>query len=287
MQRFDCHIHLDPGVVQQSDLLGKMRSAGISGGILISIPPPSFVKLCQPHPTGERLDNLMQWVEGAPDLHPFYWIDPLEEDANEQVELAVRRGVHGFKVICNRFYPGDERPMAVFTKIAQARMPLLFHSGILWDGEASSRYNRPVEFEALIYIPGLKFALAHISWPWCDELIAVYGKFQNAHSRDASLAIEMFIDMTPGTPPIYREEALTRLFTVGYDVNRNVLFGTDCTANDYNQAWVRKWINNDDAIYKKLGLDVSTLKGIYSGNLLRFLDTAPANPEFIKLCAAE
>lgn len=28
----------------------------------------------------------------------------------------------------------------------------------------------------------------------------------------------MFLDLTPGTPEIYRRDLLTKLFTIGYDV---------------------------------------------------------------------
>ena len=97
----------------------------------------------------------------------------------------------------------------------------------------SSPFNRPAEFEALLAVKGLTFCLAHIGWPWCDEMIAVYGNSSTRTLKHAD-AGEMFIDLTPGTPPIYRKEALTKLFTVGYDIEDNVIFGTDCTADDYN-----------------------------------------------------
>ena len=37
--------------------------------------------------------------------------------------------------------------------------------------------------EAGFDIPGLRFCCAHISWPWCEECVAVYGKFLNALTR--------------------------------------------------------------------------------------------------------
>ena len=30
---------------------------------------------------------------------------------------------------------------------------------------------------------------------------------------------------------------LTKLYTVGYDAQHNVVFGTDCTAGDYSHTW--------------------------------------------------
>jgi len=143
----------------------------------------------------------------------------------------------------------------------------LFHSGILWNGEPSSKYNRPAEFEPLFHIEGLKFALAHVSWPWCDECIAVYGKFLNSPNATA----EMFIDITPGTPAVYREETLRKLFLVGYNVSSNIIFGTDNLANDYNSDWALEWIERDNQIYRNLAIGEETINNIYAANLMRFL----------------
>ena len=180
--------------------------------------------------------------------------------------MAHQSGVVGYKVICTHFYPRDPRALDVFRAIADIGKPILFHSGILWDGQDSSRYNRPAEFEALLGINDLRFSLAHISWPWCDECIALYGKLQ--HSK---LAPKMFVDVTPGTPPIYREEALTKLFTVGYDVEGNVFFGSDSDAGDYRVDRVHEMIERDNAIYSKLGLKNETREKVYAGNIRRFL----------------
>ena len=76
-----------------------------------------------------------------------------------------------------------------------------------------------------------------MSWPWCDEMIAVYGKSQAVRSMRSRPAAEMFIDTTPGTPVIYRREALTKMFTVGYAVEHNIFFGGDCRAQTYNSRW--------------------------------------------------
>lgn len=161
--------------------------------------------------------------------------------------------------------------MEVYKAIAHYKKPILFHSGILWDGQPSSPYNRPAEFEVLLEIPGLKFCLAHVSWPWVDECIAVYGKFLNAYSRKTEAPVEMFIDITPGTPPIYREDALKKLFTVGYDIENNIIFGSDCSMDNYNSKWTSDWISRDVEIYGKLGLDAEIPGKVFYNNLLRFI----------------
>jgi predicted TIM-barrel fold metal-dependent hydrolase len=275
--RLDGHIHIQEGKPDPNGLLWHLDRAGFQGGLLISLPPSSFDWLASPRPYQERLDNLLNWTNVSPFLYPFFWIDPTEAEAELQVEAAIELGVAGFKVICNQFYPGDERALALFKIIADRGKPILFHSGILWDGQVSSRFNRPAGFEALLEVAGLVFSLAHIGWPWTDELIAVYGKFLNAYDRNASLSVEMFIDVTPGTPPIYRQEALTRLFTVGYDVRNNVIFGSDCEATAYNNQWTQQWIDRDCRIYAEIGLQDDTVQSVFGNNLIRFLSTERAH----------
>jgi len=89
---------------------------------------------------------------------------------------------------------------------------------ILYDGKnASSSYNRPCNFECLLSIENLKFALAHISWPWTNECDAAYDEFNNTLDRFRKLGedynTEMFIDMTPG---IYRKHDIVKLILIRY-----------------------------------------------------------------------
>jgi predicted TIM-barrel fold metal-dependent hydrolase len=126
-------------------------------------------------------------------------------------------------------------------------------------------------FEALIDIEGLRFSLAHASWPWCDECIALYGKFLAAKSGSGAPSAEMFIDITPGTPQIYRRELLTKLFTVGYDIENNIVFGVDCSFDDYAGQWAKQWSDLDRSIYADLGVDSAVMDKVFGGNLRRFV----------------
>lgn len=273
---FDGHMHL---VTEEENDTGKfaewIKMNGVRGGILISLPPVSFGALSRsaaPHSNHQRLEHLFRWTGTNPDMYPFYWLNPLEEDAEEQVDIAVKKGVRGFKVICSSFYPGDVRALKIFRKIAQVPRPILFHSGILFDGTDSARYNRPYEFEALLEVPGLKFSLAHVSWPWCDECIAVYGKFKAAYSRFPERKGEIFVDITPGTPAVFREAVLNKLFRTGYnDIMNDVIFGTDCKANRYDYKYAHGIICGDKYIFQRLGIDRNNADKIFVHNLERFV----------------
>lgn len=270
--RLDGHIHSlqleGCGKEKQTDLLARMQAAGISGGLIMSVDPLDYPQsTCQ-----QRIDAILEQAEGQEKLFPFFWINPLDEDAVEQVDYAVKAGIEGFKIINSFTYPSDPRVMAVCRRAAELDKPVLFHAGILWDGRDSARYNRPAEFECLLEIPRLRFMLAHISWPWCDECVAVLGKFDNAKTLRPDLSCEMFVDVTPGTPMIFREDAIKKLFFSGYDSKYNVVFGTDCNTEAYSTSWAEKWMRCDDGLYEKFGLaDQDFLDHIYCKNLLRFL----------------
>ena len=221
---YDGHVHIRPGKPEPEELIRKLGGCSLDGALLISLSPEDGGYM-------ERLDNLAQWTRGSENLIPFFWIDPMETGSIWQAREAIRRGVAGFKIICDRFNPGDRECMSVCRTAAEANKPVLFHTGILWDGKPSSENCRPVHFESMLLVEGLRFTLAHIGWPWIDEMVAVYGKFLNFKSRNPESGVEMFIDLTPGTPVPYREEALRKLFTTGYDIKGNLIFGSDCDAH--------------------------------------------------------
>ncbi len=269
----DGHIHIYHPDYDKTIFMQRLNDSGISGGIIISPRPASFTAV-QPGiklSNRERLDNLLACCQANQELIPFYWIDPLESDYEAQIEQAAAAGVGGFKIICNRFMPDHPQAIKCYHLIAECNRPILFHSGILWNGVASANYNRPGNFEALLQIPKLRFSLAHISWPWVDELIAVYGKFQHALQHNPRISCEMFIDTTPGTPPIYRREALTKLFTVGYKVEDNIFFGTEGSVENYSVDWATEWLKRDRQIMEELQIPNDVINKVFGGNLQRFI----------------
>ena len=184
-------------------------------------------------------------------LHPVMWIDPHEPEVDKQIQKAQDHGIAGFKIICTQAPPEHPAVIKVAEQIAELNLPIIFHSGILWDGHNSSQYNRPAGFEALIRIPKLRFSMAHASWPWIDECLAVYGKFNQLKHTQPNASSELFIDLTPGTPKIYREELIRKLLTIGYPIEDNILFGTDNMANNYNTTWAQDWLQTDQKLIEK------------------------------------
>jgi predicted TIM-barrel fold metal-dependent hydrolase len=271
----DNHLHIGKGPVKTKDMLGYMSKAGISKTVMLSQEPDTgyMQRAALRSFNDDRLDNLIEWTKKSDRLIPVHYLNVIEEDAREQVEKAIEANVKGFKVICANHYPDDPRAMRIYEYIAQLGYPILFHSGILWDLDDNSKYSRPVNFEALLYIPRLKFALSHVGWPWYDELIAVFGKFLSMEKHSRFTGQKMYIDLTPGTPFIYRAEVMSKLLTVGYEgIEKRMLFGTDLFTDELDYAAAKKMIDHDISIYDSLDIDKKIIADVFCGNIEDFWD---------------
>ncbi len=282
--RLDSHIHAEAdrsftnnAKTYRDSFQSSLKKAGLQGGAVFSVDPLEFPDLSPE----QRLSFVIDLCKDSEYLFPFYYIDPTSETAKDEVDMAVSANVDGFKMICSTYKVSDRRCMDTLERIASYGKPVVFHSGICWDGMNSAENNRPGNFEALIEIPRLRFCLAHVSWPWYDECIAVYGKFSNTYSRRPDFSCEMFVDVTPGTPRPYRKEVFTHLLQWSeYEFKYNLMFGTDCNVQSYNTAWSMEWQKRDDALYSDLveGDLEDFLDHVYCKNLLRFVGKSDEKP---------
>ena len=129
-------------------------------------------------------------------------------------------------MIPDHWSPTDELVYPIYEKTQDLGRPMQFHSGILYGFGDSSRFCRPVLYEALANFPGVRFSLAHIGWPWVDECIAVYGRFRAASGYKTE-GCQMWIDTCRGTPDGWREEALRK--AVPFCGVGRLMFGVDGT----------------------------------------------------------
>ena len=273
MKIIDMHLHTHSNGLkpEPKKLVSELNKAGIYGAGVFSVKPekPPFENV---ESIEKRTSDILTWCEGYTDvLYPVLYIHPYEENVIEEVKKASERGIVAFKMICNTYYVSEQKSMDLLNAIAELDKPVIFHSGILWDGLVSSEYNKPVNWEALLDIPNLRFSMGHCSWPWIDECIALYGKFLNAYTRRSDISSEMFFDITPGTPEIYRRELLTKLFTIGYDVEHNIMFGLDNKASEYNYNRAKDWLVLDKEIMDDLKVPYETREKLYCENFMRFI----------------
>ena len=282
--RYDEHIHIyDDNEPNPGAFAARMAEAGMTGGCVFSreqAPSPRLAKTTRMTPE-QIVDNVIAWCSSSPTFYPFYWIDPSRDDAVELVDMAVEKGICGFKVIRNNGMPASGPALDAYRRMAYYGKPLTFHSGILYDGVPSSEFFRPVAFESMLRVPHLRFCLAHISWPWCDECLAVLGKIRDSSWRlsDARTGEmnrdvpSMYIDTTPGPRSIWRKDALQKIYMTHFKdaIKDRLMFGTDNNVRNYSVQHCRKFQNFDDALFGEMGLAAAQVDSYYRKAMESFL----------------
>ena len=258
MKVIDVHVHLS-GKIAKSDVEAFMDRTKIDGLHLLSRFPSD------PKKARQFVGELAELHAKLPEaIVPLVWVNPLAKNAAKDAEWAVREaGMRGIKMIPNGWYPEDPRAREIYALAQELGVFIQFHSGILWSSNDSSRYCRPAGFETMWDFPKVRFSLAHIGWPWCDECIAVVQKFNVKRPKED----QAFADLTPGTPPIYRPDAMAKcLAVVGAD---HMIFGSD-SALPKGTVPTGMW-QKDNQLLKKLGASKKERAKIFGGNAERFV----------------
>ncbi|HPU49954.1 MAG TPA: amidohydrolase family protein [Burkholderiaceae bacterium] len=219
----DAHLHCT-GQENADDILRALDEADVDVAVLLA---PFLSDGYSMHDAASlRRANayLARLVRGHGDrLVGMAVVNPSLPGAPQDLRAAIDDGLTGSKMVPSGWYPHDDRVQPTFAVASELALPLLFHSGIFIDGR-SSRFCRPAEFEVLRDHPGARVVLAHLSWPWTDEAIAL-GLIDRIHGvPDANAAFRF--DLSFGPPPPYRLEVLRRAFEV---LGAGLLqFGSDC-----------------------------------------------------------
>lgn len=250
---YDYHIHMysGPGDTPQ-EFLRRTAEAGVTGGGIISPQPLGYGRVEGADQRWESLlDCLLEFTSQTPAFRPVFWIDPTDADIERQIRIAAERGAAGFKIICNHFFPKDV--LKPLTQIAETGLPVNFHCGILYSTHPAAEFNRPAAFECLMELKGLRFSLAHAGWPWTDEFNSIIGEFFWGANN-----VDVYVDLTPGTPLVYRESVLRRLYLCGFSkLKTHILWGTDKSTNHYDSAFAANLIRVDRGILEGIDRDAN------------------------------
>ena len=189
-------------------------------------------------------------------------VDQISDDAPAMLERAVDMGCRGLKLFQFGHYPEDERCFPTYEKCQKLRVNILFHTGILGDGR-NSRFHRPANFEIMKNWPRVRCLLAHISWPWTDECIATVGMCVHFDRKAQS---QLVVDITPGAPAKWREDAVMKAYT--YLGDEAIVFGSDNRSSgpDYGKAC----FDSFRAIFQKHRVPEKSQEKIFYANSMRF-----------------
>lgn len=256
----DGHVHLSIDFSDYDSLKQKWEKQNIKGGLFISEPPGENWK--------QRIENVLKWKKEIGSSYAFLWINPFENDIENQMKYAVDKGIDGFKAICENYNPMCEKAQNAWRLAGELEKPMLFHTGILI-GAGNSEYCRPLYYEGLFQIPRLRFCLAHISWPWVDECIGLCAKWRNCQILGKTTA-ELYIDTTPGTPLYSRKTELGKLWFNDFDMKNNIIFGTDLRTN-YKEEKMLKYKQRDNEFFEENNL-IKDREKYFSKNLDSFVN---------------
>lgn len=257
MRIVDCHVHMhgepDPAaVVERMDANGVARTLVCSDTERVSL-----------RTTRENLLKTKKLFDAAPDrLSGLAWVNPVIPGMAGLAEEALTElGFAGIKIIPDHWYAYEERLEPFWAKMNELRASILFHTGILYGYDDGSRFCRPLWLEKLMNYPKIRFAMAHISWPWCEECLAVMGRMRAAAGYKSE-GWQSYIDLTPGTPGHIRKQAVAN--AIEFCGPERILFGTDSTIPG-DLAHQGRQVAADLKLFDELGLDAAAKQRIMAG----------------------
>ena len=170
-------------------------------------------------------DEVLEAAAANPDvLIPFASIDPHKGKLGvREARRLIAAGVQGFKFHPNTqaFWPNDRAHYPLYEVIAEAGLIALFHTGqtgigagMPGGGGVRLKYSNPMFVDDVAAdFPDLKIILAHPSFPWQEEALAV-----------ATHKPNVYIDLS-GWSPKYFPEILVRYTNTL--LRHKMLFGSD------------------------------------------------------------
>ena len=210
----------------------------------------------------KRLGNaeVLAAAEANPDvLIPFASVDPHKGKlAIREARELIARGARGFKFHPNTqaFWPNDREHYPLYEVIAEAGLIALFHSGTTGIGAGMPggggvrlKYSNPMCVDDVAAdFPELKIILAHPSFPWQDEALAIAVHKPN-----------VYIDLSGWSPKYFPPLLVRYANTLLRD---KVLFGSD-----YPVLTPDRWL----ADFEKLDIKPDVRPKILKDNAARLL----------------
>lgn len=203
-------------------------------------------------------------AEHADVLIPFASIDPARGAAGvrQARRLVEQFGVRGFKFhpSLQAFYPDDRLAYPLYEVIEELGVPALFHTGQTGIGSGARagggvrlKYSNPMCLDDVaVDFPDLSIVLAHPSFPWQDEALAV-----------ATHKPKVYIDLSGWSPKYFPPQLIRYANTL---LKEKVLFGSD-----YPVITPDRWL----ADFERIEIKPEVRPLILKENAARLLNLSP------------
>jgi len=171
-------------------------------------------------------DEVVRFATANADIAiPFASIDPNRgEDGVREAKRLVSAGlVRGLKLHppVQQFVPNDRLAYPLYEVFAEARLPVLFHTGhsgigtgLPGGGGVRLKYGNPMPIDDVaVDFPQMPIIMAHPSFPWQDEAISICLHKPN-----------VYIDLSGWSPKYFAPQLIQYANTL---LKHKVLFGSD------------------------------------------------------------
>jgi predicted TIM-barrel fold metal-dependent hydrolase len=170
-------------------------------------------------------DEIIQFAHDNEDVAiPFASIDPTRgPEAVREAKRLVAAGARGLKLHppLQQFSPNDPIAYPLYEVFAEAKLPVLFHTGhsgigtgMAGGGGIRLKYGNPMPIDDVaVDFPDLPIILAHPSFPWQDEAISIC-----LHKP------QVYIDLSGWSPKYF---SATLIQYANSLLKHKVLFGSD------------------------------------------------------------
>ena len=266
LSAIDVHVHLEaPKTANAADAAASKyfgdSGAARDGAALVDY-YRSRKMACVVFTVDERLtgrpqvsnDAVVDLARANPDVViPFCSLDPTRgPEAVREAKRLVNDGiVRGLKLHppLQQFSPNDRLAYPLYEVFAEAKLPVLFHTGhsgigtgMPGGGGIRLKYGNPMLVDDVaVDFPDLPIILAHPSFPWQDEAISIC-----LHKPT------VYIDLSGWSPKYFSPTLVQYANTL---LKNKVLFGTD-----YPLITPDRWLADFEKIASKKGLPPANLK---------------------------
>lgn len=118
-------------------------------------------------------------------------IDPMSEDASDQLEAAVGLGLSGIAVspACQGFHPTHSSAMRIYERCIELSMPVFVTSNTPLTASATLEFGRPALWDEVARtFPSLPIVISELGHPWIDETLLLLGKHRSVWADISGVA---------------------------------------------------------------------------------------------------
>jgi predicted TIM-barrel fold metal-dependent hydrolase len=206
-------------------------------------------------------EEVIQFANDNSDIAiPFASIDPRRgadgvQEAKRLVSAGVVRGLKLHPPV-QQFFPNDRVAYPLYEIFAEARLPVIFHTGhsgigtgLPGGGGVRLKYGNPLPIDDVaVDFPTLPIIMAHPSFPWQDEAISICLHKPN-----------VYIDLSGWSPKYFSPTLIQYANTL---LKNKVMFGSD-----YPLITPDRWLSD----FQKIAIRDEVRPLILKGNAVKLL----------------